>query len=71
MRFDSVLAAKVEAFRGAQEARDGTEQAVVKEMQRLGIEVAMVPGLKAVVHLVDAESDHPTAWLDTEVVVST
>ena len=65
------LAEKVEIFVQAQAARDAAEAEVVKEMQGLEIETAMIPKLEVVVHLADAGTDTPTAWLDTEVVVST
>lgn len=65
------LAEMVEAFIRAQAARDAAEREVVAEMQTLGIDQAMLPDLKAVIHLADADTDSPSAWFDTDVKVGT
>jgi len=64
------LAEKVERFISAQAARDDAERDVVKEMEAMGIERAMVPNLRAVVRLADAGTDDASAWVETDVVLS-
>jgi len=62
------LAMKAEALIRAEAARDTAAREVVKEMQGLGIVTAILPELKAIVHMEDVDKD-PAVWVDTDVFV--
>lgn len=62
------LAMKVETLIRAEASRDTAAREVVKEMQGLGIVTAILPELKAIVHMEDTDKD-PAVWVDTDVFV--
>jgi len=55
-------------FLKAVEVHEAAEQAVVREMKRLGVDQVMVPRLGIIVHMDDLETD-PCIWTERGVAV--
>lgn len=65
------LAKTVEEFIRAEAARDTAARDVVKGMKHLGVTTAMIPSLRAIIHVEDVEDPDSSVWAETDVPIGT